>query len=192
MAGLAHPPWPRIWMTPAHLDSARAILADLPAGSPILALCPGAGRPEKLWPVAAFATLVERLTGPGAALQGAALLLVGAPGEERLGDALAAAVGGGAALPRIVNLIGRYDLLTQAACLAQASLFVGNDSGLTHVAAALGIPALGVFGPTDPRQYAPFGPRSGYAGGSTDGPKRPIDSIDPDHVAEQALTLLGA
>ena len=58
---------------------------------------------------------------------------------------------------KLVEIIGR-DLLTVAACLKQCQLFVGNDSGLMHVAAAMGTPTLGLFGPGFENIYGPWGP----------------------------------
>jgi heptosyltransferase III len=56
-----------------------------------------------------------------------------------------------------MELTGRLTLTEIAACLERVSLFVGNDSGLMHVAAAAGAPTLGLFGPTPAAEYAPTG-----------------------------------
>jgi ADP-heptose:LPS heptosyltransferase len=56
--------------------------------------------------------------------------------------------------------VGRIDLLTAYACLKHARLFIGNDSGLMHLAAAAGAPTLGLFGPSDDRLYGPWGPNA--------------------------------
>ena len=61
---------------------------------------------------------------------------------------------------RLIDLVGKADLLTAYACLKRASLFIGNDSGLMHLAAAAGCPTVGLFGPSDDRLYAPWGPHS--------------------------------
>lgn len=58
---------------------------------------------------------------------------------------------------RTIDLTGKVDLLTAYACLKRASLFIGNDSGLMHIAAAAGTPTIGLFGPSDERRYAPWG-----------------------------------
>ena len=58
--------------------------------------------------------------------------------------------------PRI-DLVGRTDLLTAAAVLRRCTLFIGNDTGLMHIAAASGTPTLGLFGPSPVEQYAPWG-----------------------------------
>ena len=60
-----------------------------------------------------------------------------------------------------MEVIG-YDLLTAAACLKQCQLFVGNDSGLMHLSAALGTPTLGLFGPGYEHIYGPWGAHCAY------------------------------
>ena len=64
------------------------------------------------------------------------------------------------ALPDAIDLVGWLSVPEAAACLARAALFVGNDSGLMHLAAAAGAPTLGLFGPTDAAEYAPSGRRA--------------------------------
>ena len=63
------------------------------------------------------------------------------------------------ALPagRVIDLVGRTDLLTAAAVLRRSGLFIGNDTGLMHLAAAAGTPTLGLFGPSPVERYAPWG-----------------------------------
>ncbi|MGH6719681.1 MAG: glycosyltransferase family 9 protein, partial [Alphaproteobacteria bacterium] len=64
------------------------------------------------------------------------------------------------ALPGAVDLVGRTTLLEAAAVLTRAALFVGNDSGLMHVAAAAGAPTVGLFGPSRAEHYGPRGARA--------------------------------
>ena len=59
-----------------------------------------------------------------------------------------------------VDLVGKVDLLTAAALLARTDLYIGNDSGLMHIAAVSGAPTLGLFGPSREAHYAPWGPRA--------------------------------
>ena len=68
------------------------------------------------------------------------------------------------ALPaeRVLDLVGGVDLLTAAACLRRCRAFLGNDSGLMHLAAAAGIPTLGLFGPSHTRRYRPWGPHAAF------------------------------
>jgi len=63
---------------------------------------------------------------------------------------------------RRIDLIGRVDLLTAAAVLRRCAMFIGNDTGLMHIAAASGTPTLGLFGPSPAAQYAPWGPQTAW------------------------------
>jgi heptosyltransferase-3 len=151
--GLADTPLPVAWT--AEPDRARAARL-LPDGAPILALAPTANWTGKIWPAARFAALAQ-------ALPYARVAVFGGPGAQE--RALAAPVL--AALPQAIDLCGRLTLPEAASCIARCALFVGNDSGLTHLAAATGTPTLSLFGPTDAAQYSPAGRRTGVvlAGG---------------------------
>lgn len=147
-------PLPVVWTAPE--DAARAA-ALLPVGRPIVALAPTANWPPKTWPVERFAELFRVLAaGP---LPGAVAAVFAGPGDvER---AMAAPLL--QALPDAIDLVGALSLPEAAACLARCALFVGNDSGLMHLAAAAGAPTLGLFGPTDATEYAPSGQRTAIA-----------------------------
>ncbi len=118
-------------------------------GKSVLALHPGSGGHAKCWLPERFAALAERFIGAGwrvlviegpadglAASQTLALL----PADAAQGAA-------GLTLPQLAGL------------LARATLCVGNDSGVTHLSAMLGMPTLALFGPTDPAVWGPRGPR---------------------------------
>ncbi len=92
-------------------------------------------------------------------LAGARVAVFAGPGAQE--RALAAPVL--AALPEAIDLCGRLTLPQAAACLMRSALFVGNDSGLMHLAAAAGTPTLGLFGPTPPEEYAPAGRCTAFA-----------------------------
>lgn len=146
--GLDPPPLPVAWTAPEDRAHAAALL---PAGHPLVALGPTANWPVKLWPAERFAALFDALTaGP---LRGAAPVVLGGPGAAE--RAMAAPLL--ARLPGAIDLVGALSLPEAAACLARADLYVGNDSGLMHLAAAAGTPTLGLFGPTPADEYAPAG-----------------------------------
>jgi ADP-heptose:LPS heptosyltransferase len=111
----------------------------------VLALAPGSGANEKNWPVAfyqAVASWWRRKTG------GAVVVILG-PVEEERGAWNFLCTG---------NLVARKLSLAQVvALLSRSRLYLGNDSGVTHVAAALGIRTVALFGPSDVRQWAPRG-----------------------------------
>ncbi len=149
------PPSPTLWWSPRHEEAALALV---PAGAPFLAVGPAANWRGKEWRAERFAELVERLTAASGPLGGARVAVIAA-GHER-----AQALPTLAAIPegRRIDLVGKLDLLTAAAALSRAFLFVGNDTGLMHMAAAAGAPTLGLFGPSPVEQYAPWGPRADF------------------------------
>lgn len=151
LIGIDKPPAPRIWLTPDHRARAAALLRDL---SPVLAIAPAANWGPKTWPIERFVALMQILTAPGAPLATARVLVVAAPGERAQVAPLIAAI----PPARLIDLSGGGDLLDVAACLQRARLFVGNDSGLMHLAAAAGAPTLGLFGPSPDTRYGPWGP----------------------------------
>lgn len=150
--GLDPPPAPRLW-----IDAAARAAADrlLPAGVPFLAIGPTANWTGKEWPAGRFADLARRLTGPQGSLAGARVAVLAAGSEVERARPVLTALGDAA-----IDLTGRTDPLAAAACLERAALYVGNDSGLMHIAAAVGTPTLGLFGPGYPEMYAPWGPRA--------------------------------
>ncbi len=150
---LEAPAAPEIWTTEAHRAAAARLV---PEAGPVLAVGPTANWGGKRWRAERFAETASRLTAPGAALAGAAVAVLG--GIDERGDAapLIEAI----PEPRRIDLVGRVDLLTAYACLERCALFIGNDSGLMHLAAASGAPTLGLFGPSREVHYAPWGPRT--------------------------------
>ncbi len=146
--GLDPPPLPVAWT--AAQDRARAAVL-LPIGRPIIGLGPTANWAPKIWPAESFAALFHSLqAGP---LPGAVAAVFAGPGDEE--QALAAPLL--AALPDAIDLVGQLRLPEAAACLARCAMFIGNDSGLMHLAASAGTPTLGLFGPTSAAEYAPAG-----------------------------------
>ena len=114
---------------------------------PYLCLMPGSVWPSKQWPASHFRALALR-----ARAEGLDVVVLGAPGEAGVCTEVAGAEGR--------NLCGRTSLKEAAAWLRGAWAVVGNDSGLSHLAAACGTPTLALYGPTDPGGSAPWGPRA--------------------------------
>jgi len=148
------PPAPRIWLAAA----VRARAAELlPPGPPVLAVAPAANWMGKTWPAERFAALVGRLTTADGIVPGARIAVVAAPHEVFQARPVLQAAGA-----RGIDLVGSGDLLVAAACLQRADFFIGNDSGLMHLAAAAGTPTLGLFGPSPEGRYRPWGPRAAF------------------------------
>jgi len=144
------PACPRIDVPKAVQDDARAALLESGAAlDGYVILQPGSGSPRKNWPPSCFhelAPLAKNATG-------LAVVVVLGPAELERGDA------GADDLLSVADAVfeaPRLPLL--AGLLAGAAAHVGNDSGVSHLAAACGAPTVAVFGPTDPAVWAPRGP----------------------------------
>ena len=177
MLRLAPPPLPVAWFAEADRRRAASLL---PAGRPVIALAPTANWGPKVWPADRFATLFADLTATR--LPGAVPVVLGGAGPTEA--AMAAPLL--AALPQAIDLTARLTLPEVSAVLAGAALFVGNDSGLMHMAAAAGAPTLGLFGPTDAAVYGP----AGAAAAAVVSPDGTMAGITIAQVAAAALTLL--
>ncbi len=140
-------------------EAARAAAeAAAPGAEPILALGPGANFIGKRWPAERFAAVARRLAGSMGPLAGARIVLLGGAEDRAIADEIVTSLDADGVVS--VDLAGQLDLLACAALLERATLFIGNDSGLMHIAAAAGAPTLGLFGPSDERVYGPYGPRA--------------------------------
>jgi lipopolysaccharide heptosyltransferase I len=115
----------------------------------LVAINPGAGRADKRWPLAHFTALADRLAAECAAR----ILLLWGPNEAPMAHAIRNGLSGPAILAPPTDL----DELT--ALLDRATLVVAGDTGPLHLAAALGTPCLGLYGPTDAVRNGPYGPR---------------------------------
>jgi ADP-heptose:LPS heptosyltransferase len=145
------PPAPFLFTSRETEARAQALLEH--GQGPILALGPAANWAGKTWPAERFAMTAVELMSKGQPFAKGRVLILGGPDDRRAAESLRRS------LPRErwIDLTGQGDLLTAYACLRRARLFIGNDSGLMHLAAAAGAPTLGLFGPSDDRLYAPWG-----------------------------------
>jgi heptosyltransferase-2 len=140
-------PLPELVVPPEEAKSwlTRRALAAEPR--PVVALAPGAVGRGKRWSTLNYAELARRL-----AETGVSVWVLGGPNEEPLAREIAATGG-----PRVRDLTGD-DLRDAIIALATVDVAVANDSGLMHVAAALGVATVALFGPTRPRLGAPLNP----------------------------------
>jgi len=133
-------------------DASRREADALLAGRarPLVAVHASGGRPVKQWPTERFAAVARRLVDSHAAT----IVLTGGPGDS----ALVGVMKGALPPDRVVDASGAASLLTVAAILERCELMITGDTGPMHLAAAVGTPIVAVFGPSDPRRYAPRGP----------------------------------
>jgi len=139
-------PLPQLVVPEAEVAAWRARNGLANETRQVVALCPGAVGPGKRWPETSYAELVRRLAG-----EGLAVWVLGGPGEKEIA--------------RIITGDGQFardltgdDLRNAILALAAADAAVSNDSGLLHVVAAIGTPAVGLFGPTSAWHWAPLNP----------------------------------
>lgn len=143
---------PRLcWSAADRAEARRRLGTD----GPWLAIGPTANWPGKQWQAERFGAVAKALTSPDGLLPNARILIAGAPGEEKMAEPVFEALHG----QPTVAAFG-WPLPVLAAALAEARLYVGNDSGLMHMAAAVGTPTVGLFGPSRPELYAPWGARN--------------------------------
>jgi heptosyltransferase-2 len=158
---------------------------------PVVAFAPGAVGPSKRWPSTYYASVASSL-----AADGISVWVLGGPNERQLATEIAASGG------RVRDLTGP-DLRNAVLALAAADAALSNDSGLLHVAAAVGTPSIGIFGPTSPWHWAPLNPLAAVIETETSVTCRPchkptcryghhrcMREIPPDRVVAAALAAL--
>ena len=127
---------------------ARSILGA--ARRPVVAIHVSGGRAIKQWDPERFGDVARRLVETRAVT----ILLTGSPADHELVQRVSATLPGDA----VIDATGGLDLLTVAALLDQSDVVITGDTGPMHLAFAVGTPIVAVFGPSDPRRYAPQGP----------------------------------
>lgn len=177
--GKEPPEDPVLWLTETQCRDAERIV---PEGGPVLAIGPTANWSGKEWPQDRFIDLIARLTGPFGCLPEARVAVFAAPGEEGPARRVLESVPEN----RRIDVIARVDPGTAAAVLSKCTLYIGNDSGLMHCAAAVGIPTLGLFGPGLPEVYGPWGAHTDYVRA----PGSPMEGLSVETVEEAASALL--
>jgi hypothetical protein len=132
-------------LSKSEQSDARRLLHGLGLDSPIL-LHPGAGAAWKRWPVERYAQLADQLSDEGFPIA----VIEGPADQEATAEFRSLTTG---AHPVLSELSVR----SLASILANSALFIGNDSGVAHLAALAGAPVIALFGPTDPSNWAPIG-----------------------------------
>jgi heptosyltransferase-3 len=177
--GFTPAPLPVAWTAPP--DDARA--AALMGQGPVIGLGPTANWAGKIWPPERFVDTFNQLAATRPGLRAA---IFAGPGPAE--TALAAPVL--AALPTALNFVGTLTLAEAAAALRRCALFIGNDSGLMHLAAAAGAPTLGLFGRSRAAEYAPSGRRTAVAIAPGPPGEAPMEGLTVATVLAAAQALL--
>jgi heptosyltransferase III len=139
----------RLYLNPADVAFAEKFLVAEDASRPWVAIHPGSGSESKNWPIERWIELVRQRAGEGKENY---VLVCGEADDERVGKLLAAWPPG--EKPLVARQLPLEHL---AAVLARCRVLIGHDSGVTHLAAAVGCRCVALFGPTDPATWAPQG-----------------------------------
>ncbi len=160
-----------------ELENGRLFVQQIKKSSRfVIGYHPGAGKPPNRWPAEMFASLITILS---AELDAAAIVTCGPMDLEQIKE-----------VEKNLNT-SYHSLINQpirhvASTLKWLDLMITNDTGIMHVAAAVGVPVLSLFGPTSPEQWAPLGVRHRYIAGK-DGDIRTIPLTD---VLEKARLMI--
>jgi heptosyltransferase-1 len=173
---------------PVDPDAENRINALLGDARDFALLNPGAGWGAKQWPAERYGLVARAL-----AQDGLPLLINYGPGEEALAVAVETASAGAAR--RISCSVSELIALTR-----RARLFIGGDTGPMHLAAALQVPVVGIFGPTNPARNGPFGTAAVVLRSATSltsharhrEPEKGLLEITPEEVISAARKLLGS
>lgn len=120
----------------------------------VIAVAPSANWLGKIWPAEKFIELIKRIREERSDFKDAHVAVFAAPGEEHYAKPVLDSI----EQDKQLDFIAKTKPAEAAAIISKCDLFIGNDSGLMHCAAASAIPTVGFFGPTDVKTYAPYGP----------------------------------
>lgn len=148
-------PAPALYFNNAQMQFAKDLIPD---GGMVLGVGPSANWIGKTWRPENFIKVINWIIGPDGAMPGARVAVFAAPGEEAQAQPVLAAI------PDHLRIdgIAKGNPGEVAAALSLCDFYIGNDSGLMHAAAAASVPTLGVFGPSYPHLYAPWGEHTAY------------------------------
>jgi len=151
--GIPALPCPPVVIAPSQedfLEARRFVQQNVTPGHQLILIHAGSGGRNKVWSVAGWFDVIMKLSGR----QTGKIALIEGPADSHIVEQLYAKVESISPL-----LINSWRLGTLAALIKHSSLYLGNDSGITHLAAACDTPTIALFGPSDPRIWAPRGPQ---------------------------------
>jgi ADP-heptose:LPS heptosyltransferase len=146
-------PAPKLWFTKDQLTKSQELLSS---GTPILGVGPTANWIGKTWPAERFIEIVQYMLDHH--MKDARVAVFGAPGEEEDAQKVLQSI----PEDRRIDCIAKGSPGEAAAMIARCDFYIGNDSGLMHCAAAAGVQTLGLFGPSYPHIYAPYGEHTAH------------------------------
>ncbi len=153
---LDKPPSPRLWFSDSQMKKAKAFIPD--KEGLVLGVGPTSNWAGKTWHEDRFIEIVGWLTSEHGLMPNARVAVFAAPNEEKAARAVLASVPN----DKQLDIIAKCDPATAAATISRCDFYIGNDSGLMHCAAAAGIATFGLFGPSYPHIYRPWGDNANY------------------------------
>ncbi len=153
---LSDVPSPKLYFTESQMDFAHNLIP--PAPSMVLGVGPSANWIGKTWDAKNFIKVIEWMTSKDGPMPNARVAVFCAPGEEGQASTVLESV----PEDRRIDGMAKGNPGQVAAALSLCDFYIGNDSGLMHCAAATGVPTFGLFGPSYPHLYAPWGDHTGY------------------------------
>ena len=166
-------PEPIIWLSNEEKKKARQLLPK--SFKKILAFGLGANSSHKIWPTKFYAELGNMLKQ-----QFDLIVLIGDTKDNEFLSTFKKNYKG-----PLLNLSGKLDLLTTSAVLKKAQLFIGNDSGLGHIASAVNVNTFTIFGPGEPHRYRPWGPKANWIQDK----QKEIKKIKPKDIYKKIIDL---
>jgi ADP-heptose:LPS heptosyltransferase len=165
-------PRTKIWITEDHMEFAKECIQNINSNRSLV-IAPGCHVPIKVWSPKNYASLCNKL-----ASEIDAVVLLGSSSEKTYADEVIKEL----SVP-FKDLMGRTDLLQAAAILNLAKMFIGNDSGLGHIASTANIPTLTLFGIGEPLRYRPWGDKATWLHGKNN----EINNIEVEEVKDTLL-----
>lgn len=151
--GIPALPCPAAVIAPSQersVEASRFVRENVTPDRQLVLIHPGSGGRKKLWPIAGWLDVIRNISSRN----DSQIVLIEGPADSYMIQQLCSNMG---ALPFLV--VNNWPLGKLAALIKQSSLYLGNDSGITHLAAACNTPTIALFGPTDPSIWGPKGPR---------------------------------
>lgn len=144
-----------------RFSAAQEAFADqlMVGEGPVIGVGPAANWIGKSWPAENFIETIQWLTAPDGPMPEARVAVFAAPGEEALAKPVLESI----PPERRIDGIAKGSPGEAAAAIARCQLYIGNDSGLMHAAASSGVKTFGVFGPSYPHLYSPWGAHTSFA-----------------------------
>ena len=166
-------PAPTMWISSEERKKARQLLPK--SYKKILAFGLGANSSHKIWPTKFYAELGNMLKQ-----QFDLIVLIGDVKDNEFFSTFSKNYKG-----PLLNLSGKLDLLTTAAVLQKVQFFIGNDSGLGHIASAVNVNTFTIFGPGEPHRYRPWGPKASWIQDK----QKEIKKIKPKDIYKKIIDL---